>query len=158
MLLVVGISAGALWSALSNVRAENSVNSVLSWSYVVTNVPFILLGEELLCISILYACWKKLGWEFWQATLYCSVLFALWDLPTYNYNLLQCLVTIIPSRLVLNFLFKKKRLNLGSIYCASYLLYYFISSCTYCPIIYCQNDQRKSRKSKTYSFAFLIVL
>lgn len=107
LLLVVGIGAGSLWGMISNVRAENTVNSILSWSYVITHVPFMILGEELLCISILYAIWKKMGWDFWQATLICSVLFAVWHLPSYDYNLLQCLVTIIPSRLVLNYLFKK---------------------------------------------------
>ncbi|MBC1435525.1 CPBP family intramembrane metalloprotease [Listeria rocourtiae] len=106
-LVVVGTVAGSLWSAIAGGVAENDVNSVLSWGYVIKNVLFMLLGEELLSIGILYAAWKKLNWKFWQATLLCSILFALWHLPSYDYNLLQCLVTIIPSRMVLNYLFKK---------------------------------------------------
>lgn len=107
LLIIVGTIAGTLWNALSGSHVENSVNAVLSWSYVIKNIPFMLLGEELLCISILYGAWKKLNLPFWQATLICSVLFAVWHLPAYGFNLLQCLVTIIPSRLVLNYLFKK---------------------------------------------------
>lgn len=106
-LVVVGTVAGSLWSAIVGGVTENDVNSVLSWGYVIKNVLFMLLGEELLSIGILYAAWKKLNWKFWQATLLCSILFALWHLPSYDYNLLQCLVTIIPSRMVLNYLFKK---------------------------------------------------
>ncbi|WP_430535104.1 type II CAAX endopeptidase family protein [Listeria rocourtiae] len=106
-LVVVGTVAGSLWSAIAGGVTENDVNSVLSWGYVIKNVLFMLLGEELLSIGILYAAWKKLNWKFWQATLLCSILFALWHLPSYDYNLLQCLVTIIPSRMVLNYLFKK---------------------------------------------------
>ncbi|MGY3779532.1 type II CAAX endopeptidase family protein [Isobaculum melis] len=107
LLLIVGTIAGILWNAVAGGRVENSVDAVLSWSYILENIPFMLLGEELLCISILYGAWKKLNLPFWQATLICSILFAVWHLPAYGFNLLQCLVTIIPSRLVLNGLFKK---------------------------------------------------
>ncbi|KGL46187.1 CPBP family intramembrane metalloprotease [Listeria sp. SHR_NRA_18] len=106
-LFIVGTLAGSLWSAVAGGMTSNDINSVLSWEYVMRNVPFMLLGEELLSIGILYAAWKKLNWKFWQATMLCSILFALWHLPAYDYNALQCLVTIIPSRLVLNYLFKK---------------------------------------------------
>ncbi|MBC1501274.1 CPBP family intramembrane metalloprotease [Listeria weihenstephanensis] len=106
-LVVVGTVAGALWSAIAGGTTANDINSILTWDYVIKNIPFMLMGEELLSIAILYGAWKKLNWSFWQATLLCSVLFALWHLPSYDYNALQCLVTIIPSRLVLNYLFKK---------------------------------------------------
>ncbi|MBC6315747.1 CPBP family intramembrane glutamic endopeptidase [Listeria grandensis] len=106
-LLIVGTLASSIWSLIAGGTTENSVNSVLSWEYVIKNVPFMLLGEELLSIGVLYAAWKKLGWQFWQASLLCAILFAVWHLSSYDYNLLQCLVTIIPSRLVLNYLFKK---------------------------------------------------
>ncbi|EUJ26887.1 CPBP family intramembrane glutamic endopeptidase [Listeria cornellensis] len=106
-LVIVGTIAGSLWAAIAGGTTANDINSVLTWDYVFKNVPFMLLGEELLSIGILYAAWKKLNWKFWQATMLCSILFALWHLPAYDYNALQCLVTIIPSRLVLNYLFKK---------------------------------------------------
>ncbi|EUJ22815.1 hypothetical protein PGRAN_11701 [Listeria grandensis FSL F6-0971] len=77
-LLIVGTLASSIWSLIAGGTTENSINSVLSWEYVIKNVPFMLLGEELLSIGVLYAAWKKLGWQFWQA-----------------------------SRLVLNYLFKK---------------------------------------------------
>ncbi|WP_408605956.1 CPBP family intramembrane glutamic endopeptidase [Anaerosporobacter mobilis] len=37
----------------------------------------------------------------------CAALFAVWHLPSYGNNLPQALITIIPARLVLNYLFKK---------------------------------------------------
>ncbi|MDT1959166.1 CPBP family intramembrane metalloprotease [Carnobacterium divergens] len=113
--IIIGITAlfltsaftGAIWSLIAGKLAENSINSVLSWSYVLTSVPFMLIGEEFLSIGILYGAWKKLNWKFWQASLFCSLLFAVWHLSAYDFNLLQCLITIAPSRLVLNYLFKK---------------------------------------------------
>ncbi|EUJ44499.1 hypothetical protein PROCOU_13458 [Listeria rocourtiae FSL F6-920] len=62
-LVVVGTVAGSLWSAIAGGVAENDVNSVLSWGYVIKNVLFMLLGEELLSIGILYAAWKKIELE-----------------------------------------------------------------------------------------------
>lgn len=106
-LIIVGTVSSIFWATISGGHTANSINGVLSWSYVIKNIPFMLLGEELLSISILYGAWKKWNWEFWQATLLCSILFAVWHLFSYDFNLLQCLVTIIPSRLVLNYLFKK---------------------------------------------------
>lgn len=107
LLFATGTVMSLIWSALAGSVASNSINSVLSWSYIIRNVPVMLLGEELLSIGILYGAWKKLNWQFWQASLLCAVLFAAWHITAYDFNLLQCLVTIIPSRLVLNYLFKK---------------------------------------------------
>lgn len=107
-LLIVSILFGNLWKIiLGGVPVANSVNSVLTWGYVLSHVPLLLIGEELLCITILYVAWKKLGLKFWQASLICAALFAVWHLPSYGNNLPQVLITIIPARLVLNYIFKK---------------------------------------------------
>lgn len=107
LLFVISTLSGSVWSLISNTTASNSINSILSWGYIVKYIPFMLLGEELLSISILYGAWKKLNWRFWQASLLCAILFSVWHLTAYDFNLLQCLVTIIPARLMLNYLFKK---------------------------------------------------
>lgn len=106
-LLLISFISGTIWSSLAGKLAQNSVNSQLNWQFVVTQVPFMLLGEELLSIGILYGAWKKLNWEFWQASLLCAILFAAWHLSSYDFNFLQCIVTLAPSRLALNYLFKQ---------------------------------------------------
>ena len=93
------VSGGAL--------TENAINSMLTWKYVITHTPFMLMGEELLSITLLYALWKNLELKFWQASLICAVLFAFWHITSYGYNVLQILVTIVAPRLILNFAFKK---------------------------------------------------
>lgn len=107
-LIIISTVFSFIWAFISGGGiAENSINSVLSWSYLLQYIPFMLLGEELLSISLLYAAWKKWNWKFWQASLLCSLLFAAWHLSAYDYNLLQCIITLAPARLVLNYLFKK---------------------------------------------------
>lgn len=107
-LFLTSLIFGSLWKVISGgTPVPNDVNSMLSWGYVLSHVPFLLIGEELLCITLLYVVWKKLGLKFWQASLICAALFAVWHLPSYGNNLPQVLITIIPARLVLNYLFKK---------------------------------------------------
>ncbi|MGX7244514.1 CPBP family intramembrane glutamic endopeptidase [Enterococcus quebecensis] len=107
-LFLTSLLFGNLWQLIAGTPpSANSVNDSLTWSYVVTHIPIMILGEELLSIPLLYSTWKKWNWKFWQASLFCSILFAVWHLTAYDFNLLQILVTIIPSRLVLNYLFKK---------------------------------------------------
>lgn len=56
--LIIGIPAlfltsafmGSIWSIVAGNLAKNSVNSVLSWTYVMTSIPFMLIGEEFLSI------------------------------------------------------------------------------------------------------------
>lgn len=107
-MIIISLLSGNVWKIISGADpVANDINSVLTWGYVAAHVPFLLIGEELLSIPLLYAGWKKLGLKFWQASLLCAALFAVWHLPSYGFNLLQVLVTIIPARLVLNYLFKK---------------------------------------------------
>jgi membrane protease YdiL (CAAX protease family) len=72
-------------------------------------VALQLLGEEILTIlpflAILAFCHDKLGWgrnrSMLVAWLISAVVFGLLHLPTYNWNLVQCLVVIGSARLVL---------------------------------------------------------
>ena len=107
-LIVASLVCGKLWQMVSGgTLTENAINSMLTWKYVITHTPFMLMGEELLSITLLYALWKKLELKFWQASLICAVLFAFWHITSYGYNVLQILVTIVAPRLILNFAFKK---------------------------------------------------
>nr|WP_240458697.1 CPBP family intramembrane glutamic endopeptidase [Virgibacillus sp. Bac330] len=108
LMIITGVVLGNLYTFLVNDSIEqNTVTSVLSWNYFITHVPFLLMGEELLSIPLLYGIWKKWGWKFWQASLLSALLFSVWHLAAYNFNLLQILILITPSRLILNYLFKK---------------------------------------------------
>ena len=68
-----------------------------------------LLGEELLTIlpflGLLAFCQDRLGWSrqasVWVAWLVSAVAFGLLHLPTYDWNLVQCLVVIGSARLML---------------------------------------------------------
>ncbi|EAD7213962.1 CPBP family intramembrane metalloprotease [Listeria monocytogenes] len=106
-LIIISSIFNIAWAYFAGSTTENGINSVLTWSYVFTSIPFMLLGEELLSISLLYAAWKKWNWKFWQASLLCSLLFATWHLTSYDFNFLQCIITLAPARLILNYLFKK---------------------------------------------------
>lgn len=107
-LILTSMICGKIWGIISGGSlTENAINSVITWKYVITHTPFMLMGEELLSITLLFALWKKLNFKFWQASLICAVLFAFWHITSYGYNVPQILITIVAPRLVLNFAFKK---------------------------------------------------
>lgn len=107
-ILITSMICGAIAKAVSGGHmTQNTVNDILTWKFIATHPPFMLMGEELLSITLLYAAWKKLGWKFWQSSLLCAILFALWHIVSYGYNIPQILITLVAPRLVLNFIFKK---------------------------------------------------
>jgi len=107
-LVLTSMICGKIWQMISGGSLTgNAINSVLTWEYVGTHVPFMLMGEELLSITLLFALWKKLNFKFWQASLICAILFAFWHIASYGYNVPQILITIVAPRLILNFAFKK---------------------------------------------------
>ncbi|CBY64116.1 similar to CAAX amino terminal membrane protease family protein, N-terminal part [Listeria monocytogenes SLCC2376] len=59
-LIIISSIFNIAWAYFAGSTTENGINSVLTWSYVFTSIPFMLLGEELLSISLLYAAWKKM--------------------------------------------------------------------------------------------------
>lgn len=108
VLVITSMVCGEVWRLISDGgRTENTINSVITWKYVISHTPFMLMGEEILSITLLFALWKKLNLRFWQASLICAVLFAFWHIASYGYNVPQILITIIAPRLILNLAFKK---------------------------------------------------
>ncbi len=63
-------------------------------------------GEELLSTNLLLALQKK-GLSFFWSSVICSVLFALWHIPAYGFHPAQLLITLMPARLALNYVWKK---------------------------------------------------
>ncbi|KAA0781821.1 CPBP family intramembrane glutamic endopeptidase [Bacillus sp. BPN334] len=106
--IVVGMGSGTLYSYIFEPPTTNSVAQVISVSMILTRVPFMLMGEELLCTNIIIAL-QKLGLKFGTASIICSVLFALWHIPAYGFVPMQLLITIVPVRLLLNYIWKNSK-------------------------------------------------
>lgn len=76
-----------------------------------------LIGEELFTIlpflALLWFFTSRLHWSrgqaIWAAWILTAILFALIHLPTYHWNLLQCLVIIGSARLVLTLAYIKTK-------------------------------------------------
>ncbi|MBK5449012.1 CPBP family intramembrane metalloprotease [Bacillus sp. TH22] len=106
LVVIVGVISGAIFNYIFEPATKNSVAEVISISMILFRVPFMLMGEELLCTNVIIAL-QKLGLKFGTASIICSVLFALWHIPTYGFVPMQLLITIIPIRLALNYVWKK---------------------------------------------------
>jgi len=106
LILIVGILFSAIYSFLFGKPTTNSIGEIITLTMVFFQVPFMLLGEELLSTNILLALQKR-GLSFLKSTLICSVLFALWHIPAYGFHPVQLLMTLMPARLVLNYIWKK---------------------------------------------------
>lgn len=106
LVVIVGLGSGAIFNYIFEPATKNSVGEVISISMILFRVPFMLMGEELLCTNVIIAL-QKLGLKFGTASIICSVLFALWHIPAYGFVPMQLLITIIPIRLALNYVWKK---------------------------------------------------
>ncbi|MEH7062562.1 CPBP family intramembrane glutamic endopeptidase, partial [Bacillus wiedmannii] len=106
--IIVGMGSGTLYNYIFEPPTTNSVAQVISVSMILTRVPFMLMGEELLCTNIIIAL-QKLGLKFGTASIICSVLFALWHIPAYGFVPMQLLITIVPVRLLLNYIWKNSK-------------------------------------------------
>ncbi|EJV72227.1 MULTISPECIES: CPBP family intramembrane glutamic endopeptidase [Bacillus cereus group] len=106
--IIVGMGSSLIFSYIFEPATKNSVAGVISISMILYRVPFMLMGEELLCTNIIIAL-QKLGLKFGTASLICSVLFALWHIPAYGFVPMQLLITIIPVRLALNYIWKNSK-------------------------------------------------
>ncbi|MBE9886377.1 CPBP family intramembrane metalloprotease [Enterococcus durans] len=81
--------------------AANEVTDHLSATFIIETLP-MLLGEELLAIVILVIVANLLGGTrkaIVAGILVSSVIFGLLHLPTYQWNLLQCLLIIGVGRI-----------------------------------------------------------
>lgn len=104
--LLVGILSGILYQAIAGKPTTNNIEATISIAMIVTQIPFMLMGEELLSTNLLIALENK-GVSFKLASLIVAVLFAFWHIPAYGFHPLQLLMTLFPIRLVLNFLWKR---------------------------------------------------
>jgi len=112
--IVVSMSIGAIVSALTDVTS-NAAAQLLSQSDTAERIAFFaktlpqLFGEELLTLLPFLALMQLLTLRFaWGrkralvgAWLLSSLLFGLIHLPTYGWNLVQCIVVIGSARMVL---------------------------------------------------------
>lgn len=106
LIIVVGISFSSLYSHLFGNPTTNSIGESISLMMIFVQIPFMLMGEELLSTNILLALQNK-GLSFFWSTIICSILFALWHIPAYGFHPLQLIITLMPARLILNFIWKK---------------------------------------------------
>lgn len=95
-----------LYSLIFGQPTPNAINDTLSVKMILFQVPFMLMGEELLSTNILIALQKK-GLSFFWSTIICSILFACWHIPAYGFHPIQLIFTLAPARLALNYVWKK---------------------------------------------------
>ncbi|TKI43827.1 CPBP family intramembrane metalloprotease, partial [Bacillus mycoides] len=84
LVVIVGVGSGAIFNYIFEPATKNSVAEVISISMILFRVPFMLMGEELLCTNTIIGL-QKLGLKFGTASIICSVLFALWHIPAYGF-------------------------------------------------------------------------
>ena len=104
--MVTGIVFGLIFHAIAGKPTTNTIDSTLSMMMIFTQVPFMLMGEELLSTNLLIALENK-GLSFKVASVIVSILFAFWHTTAYGFHPLQLLLTLMPIRLVLNFVWKR---------------------------------------------------
>ena len=102
----VGIGFSTLYNLFIAQATTNSIGSVITIQMVVLQVPFMLMGEEVLSTNILIALQKR-GLSFFWSSIICGILFALWHIPAYGFHPVQLLATLLPTRLALNYIWKK---------------------------------------------------
>lgn len=106
LVLLSGMLFSFLYSLIFGQPTSNAINDTLSVKMILFQVPFMLMGEELLSTNILIALQKK-GLSFFWSTIICSILFAFWHIPAYGFHPIQLIFTLAPARLALNYVWKK---------------------------------------------------
>ncbi|WP_429961920.1 CPBP family intramembrane glutamic endopeptidase [Enterococcus sp. AZ083] len=104
--ILTGVFFSFIYAAIFGQPTTNSIGETITVQMVFLQVPFMLMGEELLSTNLLLASQKK-GFSFLWSSIICSVLFALWHIPAYGFHPAQLLITLMPARLALNFVWKK---------------------------------------------------
>lgn len=104
--ILTGVFFSFIYAAIFGQPTTNSIGETITVQMVFLQVPFMLMGEELLSTNLLLAIQKK-GFSFLWSSIICSVLFALWHIPAYGFHPAQLLITLMPARLALNFVWKK---------------------------------------------------
>lgn len=114
----VALIVDNFWTTESNpafAELKEASNDQLALFYLRTFIQ--LIGEELFTIlpllALLWFFTRRLHWSRGQAIcaawILTAILFALIHLPTYHWNLLQCLVIIGSARLVLTLAYIKTK-------------------------------------------------
>lgn len=104
--MLTGIAMGLLYQTIAGKPTTNNIDSMISIMMIFTQVPFMLMGEEVLSTNLLIALENK-GLSFKSASVIVSILFAFWHTSAYGFHPLQLLITLMPIRLVLNFVWKR---------------------------------------------------
>jgi len=104
--ILTGVFFSFIYAAIFGQPTTNSIGETITVQMVFLQVPFMLMGEELLSTNLLLALQKK-GFSFLWSSIICSVLFALWHIPAYGFHLAQLLIALMPARLALNYVWKK---------------------------------------------------
>ncbi len=104
--ILTGVFFSFIYAAIFGQPTTNSISETITVQMVFLQVPFMLMGEELLSTNLLLALQKK-GLSFFWSSVICSVLFALWHIPAYGFHPAQLLITLMPARLALNYVWKK---------------------------------------------------
>ncbi|WP_288227659.1 type II CAAX prenyl endopeptidase Rce1 family protein [uncultured Enterococcus sp.] len=104
--ILTGIVFGLLFHMIAGKPTTNSIDSSISLVFILTQIPFMLMGEELISTNLLIAFEKK-GLSFAVSSVLVALLFAFWHVTAYGFHPLQLLLTLAPLRLVLNFLWKR---------------------------------------------------
>lgn len=112
--IIVSLSVGSLIKTFGSVTANASIADAANLegarlASFLAKVGLQLLGEELITIlpflALLWFCNAKIGLSrnlsVLAAWLLSAIAFGLLHLPTYNWNIAQCLVVIGSARLVL---------------------------------------------------------
>ena len=106
LIMISGILFSSIYASLFGKPTTNSIGETISLAMIFLQIPFMLLGEELLSTNILLALQTR-GLSFFWSTIICSLLFAMWHIPAYGFHPLQLLITLMPARLALNYIWKK---------------------------------------------------
>lgn len=106
LIFVSGTLFSLVYSYFFGKATTNSIGETISFVMIFFQVPFMLMGEELLSTNILISLQKK-GISFLWSTIICSFLFAMWHIPAYGFHPLQLLITLMPARIALNYIWKK---------------------------------------------------
>lgn len=104
--ILTGMFFSFIYAAIFGQPTTNTISETITVQMVFLQVPFMLMGEELLSTNLLLALQKK-GFSFVWSSIICSVLFALWHIPAYGFHPAQLLITLMPARLALNYVWKK---------------------------------------------------
>lgn len=104
--IIIGITFSLMYQVIAGTPTTNNISETISILFIATQVPFMLMGEEILSTNLLLALQNK-GVKFIYASILVSILFAAWHVTAYGFHPFQLLFTLSPLRLFLNFIWKR---------------------------------------------------